>query len=144
MSDRSSLQFNILRVDPEKADAVRQYINDEWGPEFGDLFDDTVVVEEAVLGSIADQDIPGKLIELDPTIVFCIWQDPKYEYLGDVAMHTPELGTYLGPCDASANVVLTWDAMQDSPTGGDIDRRFGRPWVDAINAINAVRNEVPA
>lgn len=82
---------------------------------------------------------------------FDLWQDPKYEFPGEVYMHVPEVGTWTGPCDAQGEpylearqidqLVEEW-RQQANPTGESLVKMFDdatggkvRRSIDRMHAI---------
>ena len=130
MSDRSALSIRIYQADPAKAEQLKAYIVDEWSPSEGtDLLKDLFVVLEVSLGS-ADG-VHDDLIQIDNTAVFAVWQDPKYEFMGDLVMHHPALGTFSAESDAAGSPRPSYEKV----VALGVETAFGRAWFDAIAAI---------
>jgi len=45
------------------------------------------------------------MVTLSP-FAFTLWEDPKYEWLGELWRYAPEAGAYSADCDADGNAVL--------------------------------------
>ena len=132
MSDRSALSIRIYQADPAKAEELKAYIVDEWSPSEGtDLLKDLFVVPEVSLGS-ADG-VHDDLIRIDNTAVFAVWQDPKYEFMGDLVMHHPALGTFSAESDATGSPRPSYEKV----VALGVDTAFGRAWFDAIASIGS-------
>lgn len=147
MSDRTSWQMRIVAC-PDKTELARlRDILDEYVYGLSDPL--TVPAElsedEVVCGTVGELTQP--IVEAAPGATWIMWEDPKYEWLGDVAVYTPELGLYTQACDSDGNPVFTdleiesvlnsvpvekasFAAMQDA-----FHKATGKAWFAAIEAI---------
>jgi hypothetical protein len=132
MGDRAALTIRIYRADPAKVDALKEYIMSEWAPETGEeLLQDEFMTPEIPLGAVFDGEVTDGLLEIDPTAVWKVWQDPKYETLGDLAIHHPILGLYREECDASGEPRPHFSVVDER----GVQLAFGRDWANAIDVI---------
>lgn len=156
MGDRTFFQMTIYKVDPDKLEAFMSKIEYELSmgttPTLGEEFE----IQEISVGTI--QGLAPTLVELDPGAIWVMSEDPKYEYLGEIAMYHPEPGLFLGDCDSAGLVVLNFEQILEtdiftSPESdsytlqGHLDaqdalyRLLGRHQIDAISAfIEATRD----
>lgn len=131
MSDRSALSIRIYQADPAKVEELKDYVVDEWSPAEGtDLLKDLFVVPEVSLGC-ADG-VHDDLIRIDNTAVFAVWQDPKYEFMGDLVVHHPALGTFSAESDATGSPRPSYEKV----VALGVETAFGRAWFDAIASID--------
>jgi hypothetical protein len=70
------------------------------------------------------------------------WEDPKYEYLGEVHLNHPDLGVFVADCDAQGRPVFTSDAIDRlvERTGTDrvqLGHLTGRTWAMAHEQLDA-------
>lgn len=65
----------------------------------------TYSAEQAVTGSTVD--LTTELIDLAPNASWALWEDPCYEYVGQLHYYTPELGLWSGICDANGTALTT-------------------------------------
>jgi hypothetical protein len=98
---------------------------------------------ESCTGDAAEQ-VVSDILELCPEVRICAQTDPAYEWLGLLAMATPELGRYDAECDANGNPlfrrteILEWvneaQGPFEQPGGvvGYLFRKMGGPWVEAL------------
>jgi hypothetical protein len=85
--------------------------------------------EEITVGSVLDGEIPNFILsrfqEAGVDFDFDVWQDPKYDSLGDVWRHRvdhsaeglDENGNFVGACDAAGHVVLWEDTLRSVAVG---------------------------
>lgn len=57
------------------------------------------------------------LMEAAPGASFVLWEDPKYEWLGDLRAYAPDLGPYAAECDANGTPVLSPGEIRDVVAG---------------------------
>ena len=153
MSDRSALTLHIHDCPADQATAALAVIDEhglnmEWvDPAPADVLyaGRAYTDDEASLGS--EDTIASALIEAAPGCAFTIWQDPKYEYDGELAMYDPVLGRFSCRCNANGEPHLTvdvidaalLDCLERNPNAmaGDLatelHRRFGIPWTDQFD-----------
>lgn len=51
------------------------------------------------------QEYGNRIMEAAPGASFVLWEDPKYEWLGDLVAYAPDLGVYSSECDANGTPV---------------------------------------
>lgn len=138
MSDRAALTVRIYRCDGLRRPSLREYVDDELQPQLGDGFTEGAMVEEMVLGSV--EKVMDILVGIDSSIAAAVWQDPKYEYLGDIQMVHPGLGRFVGDCGPEGVVVCTWDQVEQVlahpvhpvPDAEALAWLYGEPWLRAF------------
>ena len=67
-----------------------------------------------------------------------MWEDPVYEWLGELHARTPELGHFTGECTEAGDVVLTLGEILEILDGAaslraaraGLHRRMAGPWMD--------------
>ncbi len=140
MGDRTSAGGTIYHADPAKLDRVIRIIKDVIGetPDEGEfkLGESWQVYEQSVatIGELARH-----LVNIDPTIIFVLHEDPCYEYSGDWIQHHPDTGLFDGNyVDGEVVVGLsqleTLFADGKTPTLADVRRLFGGHVNEAIEA----------
>ena len=147
MGDRTAFQCTIDACPEDQREAVREILD-----EYADHLDWTdalpaelsldrqYTAHEVSLGTA--QEITGRLTKAAPGAAFLLWEDPAYQWLGDVYAHTPELGTFTAACDADGNPVYTREqiaamvkeitettlCMTSATLAIELDKRMGGPW----------------
>lgn len=145
MSDHSAFQLTIYTCPPQYhaavVDVLNQYgVGREWGGSGGVT---ELNLGEEYVDSEARTDLPEDIAErlmALPDIVFCCWNDPKYEYLGTYCVYTPDLGLFTGECDAIGNVIISApllakmvaDATSLEQLKADVDAALAGPWERAV------------
>ncbi|WP_224279751.1 DUF3145 family protein [Nocardioides lacusdianchii] len=76
-----------------------------------------------------------------------VWEDPKYEHLGQVFLHHPDLGVFRADCDAYGRAVFSGDEVDQmvSETGGDrvaLGHLTGRTWQVALEALRSANEGI--
>lgn len=113
MGDRTNLQVTVHACAEDKRGRIWTAIADTIGePDFGEgppqdglvALGEQYGANEVSCGSASE--LSRQLIEIDPTIVFMLWEDPKYEWLGEVVIYVPELGLWRQECTAEGSAVL--------------------------------------
>ena len=112
MGDRTAFQCTIDACPEDQREAVREILD-----EYADHIDWTrrlprelamgqpYTAHEVSCGTA--QEIAGSLVDAAPGVSFTLWEDPAYQWLGDVYAHTPELGMFHAECDANGNPVYS-------------------------------------
>lgn len=117
MADRAPLQLTIHECPADEAAAVLDVLA-EHGVHLEDadveahdaLHTATPYVDmEAVLGE--EDRLATALIAAAPHCAFLAWQDPKYEYDGQVVMYHPALGRFDCGCDAFGTPHICIDVL---------------------------------
>jgi hypothetical protein len=120
MGDRTYLQgvvYALNGADPEAVlelfDAYSingtQYDEEPWSVATLEAIPDTGLRFDATEVSVGTaRDIAGDLENASSDgVTFMMWEDPRYEWLGELFLHHPELGSYEGTCDSDGNSLLT-------------------------------------
>ncbi len=76
-----------------------------------------------------------------------VWEDPKYEHLGEVHLNHPDLGVFVADCDAQGRPVFTSDAIDRLVERTDADRvqlghLTGRTWGMALEQLDAANKGI--
>lgn len=76
-----------------------------------------------------------------------VWEDPKYEHLGEVHLHHPDLGVFRAECDAQGRAVFTADEVDRMVTDADDDRvalghLTGRTWEVAFESLRGANQGI--
>ena len=76
-----------------------------------------------------------------------VWEDPKYEHLGEVHLNHPDLGVFVADCDAQGRPVFTSDAIDRLVERTDADRvqlghLTGRTWGIALEQLDAANKGI--
>lgn len=147
MSDRTYFQLIVYACPPEQQEAVLDVI-DEYGltPESAEapepralLLDERYVYDETALGTSSE--VASNLMRRAPSTAFECWEDPKYEYGGQIHRYTPELGLFEGDCNSEGQSYLTEDriaAFLDTKAYGALGQQAGLPWRHALDAYKEV------
>lgn len=157
MSDRTGFRAYVYDCPEDQREAALTVLAEDYalGVDWtdqpaGDLdLTSAYTADEITCGSA--QEIAKALREAAPGASFILWEDPKYEWLGDLYAHTPALGEFTAECAESGEPVLNReqvtkvinDAAKDAPgtPGGmlrvirdAINRAMGGPWFDDWHA----------
>lgn len=70
-----------------------------------------------------------------------VWEDPKYEHLGEVHLNHPDLGVFVADCDALGRPVFTSEEVDRLIERADADRvqlghLTGRTWEIALEQLD--------
>lgn len=70
-----------------------------------------------------------------------VWEDPKYEHLGEVHLNHPDLGVFVADCDAQGRPVFTSEEIDRLIESTDADRLqlghlTGRTWEIALEQLD--------
>ncbi len=70
-----------------------------------------------------------------------LWEDPKYEHLGEVHLNHPDLGVFVADCDAQGRPVFTSEELDRLIERTDADRvqlghLTGRTWEIALEQLD--------
>jgi len=102
-----------------------------WDPESWDLHE-----EEAPCGLVFEsEDAFAEIAAAAPDAVWQAWTDPRYEWEGQMAGHSPDTGLFFCPCDSTGRVTLTADQASvkmrsELASGADADRLLAVLWPD--------------
>lgn len=165
MGDRTSVQFFFYSCPPQQSWAIAEVIDrfgldDDltgsygYGPnreitfagpgpfELGYLEPDEQYLGNDVSCGSADE-IRSFLQQHAPDARWDVWEDPRYDWLGQRVIHDPDLGTWSEECDANGqpcyppNSVEKWLEQALDATDANraevrdrIERERGKPWLD--------------
>lgn len=73
----------------------------------------------------------GNLMEAAPGASFVLWEDPAYQWLGDLRAYAPDLGLFAAQCDADGNPTLMPGQIREAVAAAQ----------DAVRAALAARHE---
>lgn len=130
MGDRTYAEVVIHRTEKraEVWTAVSDYLDHDWtsgGPPEDGLIELGVTYGTCDVGCGVVGELSHTLIEIDPGIVFEMHEDPKYEWLGEVAVYVPELGLWSQECDSNGSAVLNYEQVATTgiftERGNDLD-----------------------
>ena len=109
MSDRSRATITIYDCPQSKQRAVVDLLNENGFAE--EWLSDQEVSSPLRLGEeyVAGEVSVGSCGEIGPELAtlgatFELWQDPVYEWDGDIYIHVPSLGSFQGSCDANGTI----------------------------------------
>lgn len=151
MGDYTAAQVVIYACPADQVDAVLDVLDQyDYAEDFdyalGHARTETLTLctaygdSEARLGT--NDEIASALTELEG-VAFAAWDDPKYEWLGQLTIHVPELGAYSAQCDANGTVVLDADVLVKHLRAGTLTEAvLGVPWSDALIALSAANEGV--
>lgn len=143
MSDRTALQVVLYDCPLERVDEVLDLLQ-----EFGLESDDGEPSAETephsvVLGArysnleISCGSADEMAARLPGDVIWSLWEDPRYEWLGSLHYNHPDLGEFAAECDAAGRALFTaWEVVQILKIShGDratVDRLVGGVWEDAF------------
>ena len=152
MGDRTPHQVYLYNCPPDQAqaatEALAQYTWDE-EPAGDGIGDGAYACYEKSCGTSGE--IAAALTAAAPGASFVLWEDPAYDWLGDVHAHTPALGAFTASCDANGQPVYTRAEviamMREAASGEDVftfmDRKMGGPWLADWAAHGTPGNDAP-
>jgi hypothetical protein len=158
MSDRTYFQLVVfaapeaelaafraaLDADPEEPDPGRTYA-DSTLADLGDPADEPLAVlgeafpirwgwEEERLDAASEY---GPLIAATmPGATFSAWADPAYEYPGECYDYAPDLGAFVGVCDADGVPYVSARDILKAPNMTAIRDLVGAAWQERFAALN--------
>lgn len=145
MGDRTSMTAIIHDCPPEKAgdvlDAMEEYYHQaDETPDESDkdtlVLGDPYVTYETYVGNSSE--LASALSDIEG-VAFEVWEDPKYEWLGTLHLHTPALGSFSADCDSGggayfpASTIWEWLDADHSPES--IADFVGKTHRDALDAL---------
>lgn len=144
MGDRTAFQLVILDGSPAVLDLVSVTIDayglsEEWGSNQSHqkpaVLGRRYVDDEASIGITGEIKTDLAAID-DGSLGYVMWEDPKYEWLGDLVIVSPTLGVFDHPCDAEGNPVFRSDEVlhfiKETPVPFDIGEKLGLPWEEYV------------
>jgi hypothetical protein len=150
MSD-TNLQAVIYTCPPQHAAAVLGALDDAGlGQTWGEPLDADALVlchTYAASGGAPGEDLAEALAALDG-VAFRVWDDPDYEFLGTLHMHTPELGRFSVECNSDGYALLSsivLDGLTERTSTAEalvaaIRQHLGTAWEEAL--MEAATREV--
>ncbi|GAB36188.1 hypothetical protein [Gordonia otitidis] len=114
MSDRTCFQIVIYAAPDNEVTAI-EHIFEQYDIGYRET-SDSESLYKVVLGAHAHSyeircgsatDISQELIRHAPGSSWELWEDPAYEWLGDVHRYTPELGLFAAECTSEGCPVFT-------------------------------------
>jgi len=148
MGDRTCHQVYVYDCPKDQVRAVQEALEDygwEESPKGGRISAiERYFADELSCGTSGD--IATALREAAPGASFVVWEDPKYEWLGEMHAYTPALGEYGAQCDSYGRPVFGWDeitpVLDEAAQAGEdaraaLAKAMGRPWLDEWDARRA-------
>ena len=145
MSDRTTFQVYLYECPEDQREAALGAIREvagEWDEGAADQPGEGFTIYEARLGTAMDT--AHRLAEAAPGASFYMWEDPAYEYLGDVYAYTPALGMFTAQCDSYGEPVFTLSQIEQYHNAAygfvvtdTIRKAMGGPWREDWMAHNA-------
>jgi len=160
MGDRTPIEVIVYSCPPERVNAVLEVFEEfGLGHEFvlpGDPAPgpaDTSRQRRLELGRgyIHSEISVGSSAEIAAALpsdaAWKVWEDPKYEHLGEVHLNHPDLGVFVADCDAQGRPVFTSDAIDRLVERTDADRvqlghLTGRTWGMALEQLGAANKGI--
>ena len=158
MGDRTPIEALIYSCPPERVDTVLEVFE-----EFG-LGGESVLPGDPVPGDrrrqralelghgyIRGEISVGSAAEVAAALpseaAWKVWEDPKYEHLGEVHLNHPDLGVFVADCDAQGRPVFTSEAIDRLIERADADRvqlghLTGRTWEIALEQLDAANKGI--
>lgn len=146
MGDRTYMAATIHDCPPERAgevlNALAEFmaVDNEPALKLGEEYD----VDETYCGN--SEELASALADIEG-IAFEVYEDPKYEWLGAVHLHTPELGSWSAQCETNGGAVFAasdiWEWVTSDLSPEQIAERLGKPWRDALEAIQPEQTVLP-
>jgi len=139
MSDRTALQAIIYACPPEAVEAVLDAL--EQFDLSADSGQEGLGRGTCYLGTEVEVGCANRLAQLLPdAATWKVWEDPKYEWFGELICHEPELGTFAAECDSYGQPVFTprevkqmHAAAHDDPAR--LDALTGLTWQNRFDEI---------
>lgn len=120
MADRTYFQLTVHHCPEDQVGAVLDIIAEhglhpeyeDGGPREDQLALGLTYMDDETRCGSADT-IAHQLVEQAPQASFELWEDPKYEWLGDLRRYTPQLGVFAADCDSEGNAVFTVEKVKN-------------------------------
>lgn len=143
MVDRTAGTLIVHSCPPHRVRAVCQILGEY------DLNDDNAEsspTDQIVLGQSYSaggiacgeaETIANALVGAAPEAIFTVWEDPAYEWLGELYRYAPEHGMFSASCDSEGNAVLQINVVLDLLAADEDTREIGLglPWDRQIRAL---------
>lgn len=151
MGDRTPIEIIVYSCPPERVNAVLDVFEEfRLGNKFG-LPGDPVpgpsdqrslelgrryIHSDISVGSSAEI-----AAALPAEAAWKVWEDPKYEHLGEVHLNHPDLGVFVADCDAQGRPMFTSEEIDRLIERTDADRvqlghLTGRTWEIALEQLD--------
>lgn len=131
MSDYTYFQVDLYDCPPDQRGVVANLLADQGFTEDRDSW----WMEEGRCGEI--DEVAEAVTTAAPGATFRAYENPKYEWLGTVLWHVPNMDPPLSPpasCDADGEVALTWrDVKGLGPD--ELRRAFRQDYIDEASYI---------
>lgn len=133
MADRTPLQLRVYDCPADQAQVVLDIIEEfdllEITEEEG-LDDSTLHLGLTYFNSQipvgSTNTVSLQLREYAPDTSWHLWEDPKFEWMGDVHLFTPEYGLFVANSDASGEAIFTAPEIRKMLDACDDDREIMR------------------
>ena len=151
MGDRTPIEVIVYSCPPERVNAVLE-VFEEFGLGDKSGFPATPVPGpsdqrrlELGRGYIHSDISVGSIAEIAAALpaeaAWKVWEDPKYEHLGEVHLNHPDLGVFVADCDAQGRPVFTSEEVDRLIERTDADRvqlghLTGRTWEIALEQLD--------
>ena len=151
MGDRTPIEVIVYSCPPERVNAVLE-VFEEFGLGDKSGFPATPVPGpsdqrslELGRGYIHSEISVGSSAEIAAALpaeaAWKVWEDPKYEHLGEVHLNHPDLGVFVADCDAQGRPVFTSEEVDRLIERTDADRvqvghLTGRTWEIALEQLD--------
>lgn len=151
MGDRTPIEVIVYSCPPERVNAVLE-VFEEFGLGDKSGFPATPVPDpsdqrslELGRGYIHSDISVGASAEIAAALpaeaAWKVWEDPRYEHLGEVHLNHPDLGVFVADCDAQGRPVFTSEEVDRLIERTDADRvqlghLTGRTWEIALEQLD--------
>lgn len=143
MPDQTAASLTLHSCLPHRVRAVRAVLEQH---DFIDSTDDqgrvsvTLGVPYTVSESFPVGDsaaVSRALMEAAPEVSFTVYEEPAYDWLGEIFVYVPHLGVFPASCDNSGTPLLPQPYLLNIEDQEPAERqmRLGMPWLDAIKAM---------
>ena len=157
MGDRAWVGITFYDVPSQHLRTVFDFLDEMYGMRPGAPGDEGLIlgeqysVDEMSLGWCSDE--VSTLVANNPGIVVEAWQGNRYEFNGEVLMHTPELGTFLNDVDGGNEVILSDSIVEDVYKGLPqdasaeqfklaLEKASGTPWLTHFRLLEDLAKNV--
>lgn len=151
MGDTTAFQMRIYDCDPDEVAAILEIINQyqlssDWSYDSNAAEIDMLVLcdnygaYEVRCGTASD--VAEELRMNAPNAAWELWEDPKYEWLGDYWAHVDPLGTFSHSCDSDGQPVFTGEivkALLASPD--ELDLKLGLQHAERLTELRELTQE---
>ena len=145
MADRTSARLIIHDCPADQVRAVLDVIRNYDLTDEGQPKDDRITLGESwsayEISCGSASEIDSALQATAPGASWTVWEDPAYEWLGDIYRYVSGLGSWSAQCNADGEPVFTRRAVRDAMTEGVLAHLFGDVWTEAIQTLTKQRSE---